>query len=117
MEVLKPSAARTTIITRATEVRTFPCNSEIICKANSESSLTKLTSTPSGKAFDSSSTSFLTSLTVSMMFDPLLFITSMDRDCLPLILEYPPLSLKVSLTSATSFNVTTEVPETLIGRL
>ena len=87
IEVLKPRAAKTTIMTRATEVKTFPCSSEIICRANSESSLTKVISTPSGKAFDSFSTSFLTSLTVSIIFDPLLFITSIERDCLPLILE------------------------------
>ena len=40
---------------------------------------------------------------------------SIDRDCCPLILEYPPLSLKVRLTSATSLSVTTELPDTLIG--
>ena len=117
MDVRNPRAASTTIITSATEVNTFPCNSEIICNANSESSLTKLTLTPSGKVFASSSTSFLISLTVSIMLEPLLFITSIESDCCPLILEYPLLSLKVSLTSATSFRVTTEVPETLIGRL
>ena len=30
IEVLKPNAAKTTIITNAIEVRTLPCNSEII---------------------------------------------------------------------------------------
>ena len=57
------------------------------------------------------------SVTVSIIFVPILFLTSIDRDCWPFILEYPPLSLKVKLTSATSLSVTTELPETLIGRV
>ena len=117
IDVLKPKAAKTTIMTSAIEVRTFPCNSEIIWRANSESSRTKLTSTPSGKLLISSSTISLISVTVSMIFVPIRFFTSTDKDCCPLILEYPPLSLKVRLTSATSLRVTTELPDTLIGRV
>ena len=87
IEVLKPKAARTTIITKATEVKTLPCNSVIIWRANSESSLTKSTSTPSGKSSENSRTNFLTSATVSMIFVPSLLVMSIDNDCLPLILE------------------------------
>ena len=57
------------------------------------------------------------SVTVSIIFVPNLFLISIERDCCPLILEYPPLSLKVKLTSATSFRVTTEFPDTLIGKV
>ena len=38
-EVLNPRAARTTIMTSATAVNTLPCSSEIISRANPESSL------------------------------------------------------------------------------
>ena len=82
-----------------------------------ESSRTKFTSTPSGKLSILSSTIFRISVTVSIIFVPILFLISIARDCWPLILEYPPLSLKVRLTSATSFKVTTEVPDTLIGNV
>ena len=104
-------------MTNAIEVSTLPCNSEIIWRANSESSRTKFTSIPSGKDLIFSSTICLMSVTVSMMLVPIRFLISIDRDCWPLILEYPPLSLKVRLTSATSFNVTTELPDTLIGNV
>ena len=74
-------------MTSAMEVRTLPCNSDIIWRANSESSRTKFTSTPSGKLSISSSTISLISVTVSMILVPIRFLTSTDKDCCPLILE------------------------------
>ena len=118
---LIPKDANTTIITSAIAVRTELSSCPTMPSTSLDKSMAKFTLTlclsSSGQSFLAANTFFLTVSTVSIMFDPLRWITCKATVFSPLNRAVPVRSSKVSLIFANSPSVTILSPFTLTGKL